>query len=275
MVLSETLFISDLDGTLLTPEARVSPYARGALNAMLAGGLQFSVATARATPTAAKILEGLALTLPAAMMNGALLYDLGAKRAVGLRAMPPDAAGRLAELLERQGAEAFLYGWRDEQLTAYHPPLASPYLRAFVAERVQEYGNYFREVKRYTEAPLGPVVYAALLGPPERLAALGEALKLPGLGSVLYSDVYRPGLWWLEVFSDQVSKYQAAQDLKAAYGFKTLVGFGDNLNDLPLFNACDYRLAVGNAHPQVKAAADAVIGTNEADGVVRWLEGHV
>jgi hypothetical protein len=50
------------------------------------------------------------------------------------------------------------------------------------------------------------------------------------------------------------------------------VGFGDNLNDLPLFEACDIKVAVENAKPEVKAASDFICGSNEDDGVVKWME---
>jgi len=56
------------------------------------------------------------------------------------------------------------------------------------------------------------------------------------------------------------------------YGFERIVDFGDNLNDLPMFAACDVKVAVENANPDVKAAADYICGANNNDGVVKWLE---
>ncbi|MGN1450967.1 MAG: HAD family hydrolase, partial [Eubacteriales bacterium] len=47
--------------------------------------------------------------------------------------------------------------------------------------------------------------------------------------------------------------------------------FGDNLNDLPLFEGCDVSVAVANAVPDVIKAADFVCGANAADGVVEWI----
>ena len=43
------------------------------------------------------------------------------------------------------------------------------------------------------------------------------------------------------------------------------------MNDLPLFQAAEESYATANAMPQVKAAATAVIGSNEEDGVARFL----
>jgi len=53
--------------------------------------------------------------------------------------------------------------------------------------------------------------------------------------------------------------------------FECVIGFGDNLNDLPMFAACDIKIAVKNAIPVVKAAADYICDTNSNDGVVKWI----
>jgi hydroxymethylpyrimidine pyrophosphatase-like HAD family hydrolase len=76
----------------------------------------------------------------------------------------------------------------------------------------------------------------------------------------------------LEAFSAAASKRNAVAYLREAYGYERVVGFGDNLNDLPMFEVCDVRVAVENARPEVKAAANHICGANDNDGVVRWIE---
>ena len=49
------------------------------------------------------------------------------------------------------------------------------------------------------------------------------------------------------------------------------MGFGDNANDLPLFEACDVCIAVDNATREVKDSADYVCESNADDGVAKWL----
>ena len=76
----------------------------------------------------------------------------------------------------------------------------------------------------------------------------------------------------MEVCSRNASKSHAVEYLRKAYGFQLVFGFGDNLNDLPLFKACDQSFAVMNAAPEVKAKASLVIESNQEDGVAKWLE---
>ena len=139
-------------------------------------------------------------------------------------------------------------------------------------KRITRYDQRFHQVVDLATVPGEGIVYCTLRDTMDRLEPARARLDvLPGVQAALYRDVYADDLWYLEVFSAEASKRNAALYLKEAYGFARVVGFGDNLNDLPLFDACDYRCAVANAYPEVLAAADEVIGPNTEDGVARWL----
>jgi len=56
---------------------------------------------------------------------------------------------------------------------------------------------------------------------------------------------------------------------------KTAVCFGDDTNDLSMFSRCGHRVAMQNAIDEVRAAADEVCFSNDADGVAHWLEEHL
>ena len=75
MNMNKTLYISDLDGTLLNPNAELPAYTKDALNRMIADGLCFSVATARTAASAFKILDGIQWKVPLVLLNGVLIYD--------------------------------------------------------------------------------------------------------------------------------------------------------------------------------------------------------
>ena len=55
----KTLYLSDLDGTLLQNDASLSPFAVRELNRMIEKGLCFSISSARSTGTVIGILDGL------------------------------------------------------------------------------------------------------------------------------------------------------------------------------------------------------------------------
>ena len=51
-----------------------------------------------------------------------------------------------------------------------------------------------------------------------------------------------------------------------------VAAFGDDYNDIEMLGACGIGIAVENALDEVKAAAAQICGSNESDGVARWLE---
>ena len=79
-----TLYISDLDGTLLGPDARLSDETVATLNRLLDAGMLFTVATSRTPATVIDLLSRLHLRLPAVLMAGTLLYDIPKRRALAI-----------------------------------------------------------------------------------------------------------------------------------------------------------------------------------------------
>ena len=55
----------------------------------------------------------------------------------------------------------------------------------------------------------------------------------------------------------------------------TVLACGDHLNDLGMFATADESIAPANAHTSVRAAATAVVASNDEDGVIRWLISRV
>lgn len=75
----------------------------------------------------------------------------------------------------------------------------------------------------------------------------------------------------LEIFAPGVSKASAITRLKELTGADRVVVFGDNLNDLPMFEIADVAVAVDNAFDEAKAKADIIIGPNAEDSVAKFI----
>lgn len=271
--MNKTLYISDLDGTLLNRNAELSAYTETALNTMIANGLDFSVATARTLASSGKILAGLTLRTPIILMNGVLIYDIVKKEYIKINKLPTETVTAVIQALRAFEITGFMYELDNGNLMTYYESLAQKPLRDFVEERKAKYYKTFRQVGSFSDIPRDNIIYFTLLDTHERLKPVHDALaSQTGLTQTLYKDIYSPDLWYLEIFSAEASKRNAVAYLREAYGYTRIVGFGDNLNDLPMFEACDVRVAVENAKPEVKAAADHICGMNDEDGVAKWLE---
>ncbi|HEY8349368.1 MAG TPA: HAD hydrolase family protein [Clostridia bacterium] len=71
-----------------------------------------------------------------------------------------------------------------------------------------------------------------------------------------------------------VSKWNAVRTVAGYYGIDTdmIAAFGDDMNDLEMVRNCGTGVAVRNAVEEVKRAADYICGSNDDDGVAKWIE---
>ena len=271
--MGKTLYISDLDGTLLQNDAKLSNYTTQALQAFIGRGGLFSVATAR---TWESMLHNhfldpvLPLPVPLVLMNGALIYDTQAGRYVKRETIPPETVRNMLACMKAHGISGLLYNHQDV-MRIYHNAITRHHMQQGYAYRKRIYGDRMIETD---QPPVENIVYLSIPDTYDGLLPLYEDLQqLPGLSSVLYPCSYLQDCWYLECYSDQASKYNAVRWLRENYGFDKIIGFGDNLNDIPLFEACDEGYAVANAREELKAAATGVIAANTEDGVAKFLEG--
>lgn len=70
-----TLYVSDLDGTLLRSNETISEYTNEIINSLTEKGMIFSYATARSLITAKKVTKGLTAKIPLIVYNGAFVID--------------------------------------------------------------------------------------------------------------------------------------------------------------------------------------------------------
>lgn len=266
-----TLYVTDLDGTLLRSDKTISDYTAATLNARIDQGLLFSVASARG-PIGLRMLPlgALRFRLPLVLLNGALLYDAAEGTIVQACSWSEATAQAVIACCCAAGKPPILYHVRDRRQYVAYRETTSPGEQRFLHDRLPRFPDEFEQVEAY---PVQHAIYISVQDREERLRPLYEQLTaLPGVAAVLYKDNYAPDNWYLEAFSDQAGKAGGVGRLRALTGAQRVVAFGDNLNDLPLFAAADVACAVSNALPAVREAADVIIGSNDEDGVARYLE---
>ena len=78
----------------------------------------------------------------------------------------------------------------------------------------------------------------------------------------------------MEVLHKDASKASAAILLKKRLGCDKMICFGDEINDIPMFEIADECYAVENAVPELKRIATGIILSNDEDGVAKWLLQH-
>lgn len=263
----KTLYVSDLDGTLLRRDQTLSEFTVRTINTLIEKGLLFSYATARSIVTASRVTEGLKLRLPVIVHNGGFIRQADSGEIVAGNYFGKEFQNVLADLLENE-IFPLVYSMNDgQEKFRYLPQKATVGMQDFLATRQ----NDPRELAVHDAESLflGQPYYITCVGEPEQLMPFYEKYK-NHLHCILYREIYSGNLF-LEFMPKEASKSNAALQLKQILGCDKLVVFGDGKNDMDLFRAADESYAVENADDELKEVATAIIGINQADSVARWL----
>lgn len=268
---SDTLYVTDLDGTLLDGGAHLPPRALTMLNEMLDNGLALSVATARSWSSAAPILKGLHLSCPLVGYNGAFLVDPATGGDIERCLLSEAQKTRVLEEYLRYGVSPMVYAMVDgQQKVSWLRKKESDGIRRYARSRAGD--PRLNPVDTEAELCRGDVFYFSALGTREALAPAQPGLEALEFARVHFAaDTYDKEEYWLETARADATKAEGVRKLRAITGRSRIVCFGDNLNDLPMFSVADECYAVANAAPEVKAAATGVLPSNEELGVPRYL----
>lgn len=268
------LFISDLDGTLLDTNARVSNTTARIISELSHRGALISVATARTPATVDPLLAHTFTTLPAIVLTGAAMWSRVHRCYQHTSLIDQGAAVEAIASLRAAGINPFIYSLRGNNMLDVH-------YNGTMSPREEKFANDRRGLtlkKLHINEPAGLAGYIPdtilifAIGPAESILAQAEVLKAnPGLSISAYLDNYNHGSGIMEILAAGVSKASAVLSLKQMTGAEHLTVFGDNLNDLPMMAVADTSVATANAMPQVLEAADIVIGPNSEDAVARYI----
>ncbi len=271
----KTLFVTDLDGTLLTKEERVSEYSRGILNRLIEGGLMFTYATARSALSAEKALEGVHIKLPAVLYNGGLILDPVSRKTLDAVFFSEEEKLAVYTVLRTHDIYPFVYSAakseRRERVCWLGGSETSGMKRYL--ERRREDGRLF-SVSTEEELLSERIFYFKCIGSREKLEVAWNILKYdPRFICIFHQETYHSD-FWMEISPRESTKANGVKKIKQLLGADKVVCFGDTSNDSDMFDVCDEKYAVMNADDWLKHKATGVIGYCEEDGVAKWLEAH-
>ena len=273
-----TLFVSDLDGTLLGSDSKISRRSVAMLNESIYSGTLFSVATARTPATVGRLLEDVDCRIPLIVMTGAAIWDRRANRYVHACFHRPDTARRLLATYREHGLSTFIYTLGEDNIIhIYHTGGLSEAERKFMDERADTPYKKFHipedGCSQIPEECLKRVLLFYSMRPTAEVAPVHDAIKDCGdLRAVFYHDIFGEEIAIMEVFSPEASKANAVRLLADMVGAERIVAYGDNVNDLPILEIADDAVAVENAVEEVKTVAHRVIGPNTEDSVARDIK---
>ncbi len=263
----KTLYVSDLDGTILNSSQTTSEYTNKVINALAEKGGLFSYATARSYSTARRAVNGLLAKIPLIVYNGTFVIDnLSGERLVS-NFFQSDIQNVIKELLNG-GINPIVYSVIDgKEKFSYIENRCNTGQRIFIDSRKGDSRD--NPVENETDLLKGDIFYISCIYDEKHLLPFYDKYKNQ-FNCHYQKDIY-DDTQWLEIMPLKATKANGIQTLKELLFCDRIVAFGDGLNDMDMFKIADECYAVSNAVDELKAIATGIIDSNNNDGVAKWL----
>ncbi len=255
------LVVSDLDGTLLNRQHRISEETRHVIHGLLGRGIEFAVATGRHFIDAVEILSDLNCAIPLITANGAMLHDRHGALIHSV-VINPEWVSEIIDMSAKYSVHRNIY-YSDKWL------VDAP--NDFLLSLHKDTGFSYQVVN------LGAIDYSNIL----KLYFVGERADLEDLRSCLDNRFgHQVNTTFslentLEIMQGGVSKASALACLLSSLNIPAnrTLAFGDGLNDLEMLKFSGYRVVMSNAQAELKRMLTDYRTThsNCENGVARYL----
>ncbi len=265
------LIVFDLDGTLLDGSSTISDYTRETLAALAGRGIAYTVATGRTLHASQALLAGHGFGLPQIYKNGVMIWHPSTEHYSHRNCLTMDEVDHVLHAMLAQEVTPFVFTVEPGNRHAiYHPP---------VRNEVEE--KLAAAFARYGGVAVLPASRLPADAEITNLSAIGSAAAIQAVRGLVDDEAhlvaYSGGAWegegqcWIDIHHTEASKGSAVEELRGQLGVQKVICFGDGDNDLSMFATADECYAPENASAEVRAAATAVIGRHDADGVAQFL----
>jgi Cof subfamily protein (haloacid dehalogenase superfamily) len=256
------LFVSDVDGTLVDKQKRLTPGTIDAVRRLEATGTGFTIISARPRSGVTPIADALAIDAPIAAFNGGIIFRRDG-RVDAHFVIDPEVARGVFDVIEDAPVDIWVfaddrwYSSTDVGVHVEHERVA--------ANQEPVLGNDFAHLldraDKITFVSDEPPVLEALHA---RIDA-----RFAGRATVAQSQTY-----YLDITALEANKGDGIVALAKAFDvpLSDVVAIGDQFNDLPMLERAGTAIAMGNAPAKVQAAADHVTTANDADGVAHAID---
>ncbi|MDR2596733.1 MAG: HAD family hydrolase [Treponema sp.] len=269
----KTLYISDLDGTLLNKDSKLSEYSVKTLNGLIDSGMIFSYATARSLSSALVVTNGLKTNTPLIIYNGTFIVDPKTQKILFSLYFNDYEKNKIMDLLNKYSIYPLVYKHiNDEEKVSWIEGKENDGIIDLLNKRIGD--KRYVSVKNVDQLYYGNVFYFTCIGAKYELINAYNELNLNlECTCVLQQELYRPE-YWFQIMHKNANKGNAIKKLKEIANCEKIISFGDAINDIPMFQNSDECYAVENAVEEIKSKSTGIILSNNNDGVVQWLNKH-
>lgn len=259
------MVVSDIDGTLVTPEKRLTHAVLDAAKALRAAGITLCLVSSRAPRGMEMFLGPLGIDTPYAGLNGGLVARPDGTILSRL-SLAPETTREAVGTLHEDDVSAWLFIGRDWLITDPHGPYVARERETVQTDPVvvPDFTGHYHDVGKIMGASTD---FPRLAQTEARLATL-----LAG-----HASVHRSSDYYLDITHPQANKGFAAMELARLMGVDIgeVACIGDMNNDVPMLDEAGVAIAMGNAPDAVKTHAHFVTAANTADGWAKAMQDYV
>ncbi|WP_430691902.1 HAD hydrolase family protein [Paenibacillus woosongensis] len=270
------IFITDLDGTLLRSDQTMSDFTVDVLNSAIQEGCIISFATARGLISAYSVVSDIAWKHPVILYNGALLFDVIHNRVIDGYFLDAGLTNEIIQRGKKHGCTPFYFLLDpSNKERVYHEKLTSFGMTEFLKSRIND--PRFIEVNTLESSDHEKTLALTFIGELDDLLPLKEEVSSvlgDKVNHHIMKDYYIENQYFLEFSHPLAAKCEGLKMWARHMNVETkdICIFGDNLNDLGLFEVGGKKIAVANSHADILRIADTVIESNNEDGVAKFIK---
>lgn len=256
------LVVTDMDGTLLTPEKQVTHATLTAIGQLKEAGVPVCLVSSRPPKAIAMYFEALGLATPYGALNGGIIRDAQGRTLSSL-CLAADAVQAALDMFSVHEVDPWIFSgddWVVEDATAGYVPLERRVVRLEPVVAT----NFSTWLDRTGKLTGSSADYDLL----ERMEGeIGQMLE--GRASVARSAPY-----FLDITPLEANKGHALREMGRLFDIAPheIACLGDMRNDIPMFDIAGLSIAMGNATDEVASHAHVQTATNEQDGWAKAIE---
>lgn len=268
------LIVSDVDGTLLTSDRRLSEENIAAIKKAKEQNIKFTISTGRVVSMLDYYIKTLEITTPVIAFNGAVAWDPVSKETIYDIPMDKEELGELLELCKYYKLD---YGVMTMGVNYFSP-------NSFRIERYKGYNEFAKshgmsimEVDIFDENHScidGVKVYKLLVTEKDskKIKVMVDHLQSMKYTGYTFSE---PTL--LDISEKSADKGLGVKKLAQYYGLKPeeVCAIGDYDNDISMLSYAGFSVAMGNAQPNVKEHAYYITETNDDNGLAQVMNKYI
>lgn len=265
----------DIDGTVTAEAHSIPAEVIQFLAEQAAAGWHIFFVTGRSYIWAHRALENLPFSFSFAVQNGATLLAMPNKEVLADQALDRSILPAMERICAGEESDFVVYGgYAAEDRCYYRPAHFSKDMRAYVEERVIALKEHWIPLDSFNELPLQTFSSVKCFGRLEMAARLTERIETElSLHVPLIKDPFNREMYVVLATHPNVNKGAALQTVLALKrGERPVIAAGDDLNDIPLLQAADIKIAMSTAPETLLKSATLIAPPAEEKGIIQGLK---